>query len=114
MGTGTACHCQGQSRRGSTARPPRDAPARISSCMHSWIVTVDHKKIGMMYIGYALVFLLMAGVEAMLIRIQLVVPHNHFRFAVILTTACSPCTAPRWCSWWGCRSCSGLATILCR
>ncbi len=45
--------------------------------LHGWIVTVDHKKLGILYITYALFFLLVGGVEAMLIRIQLMVPHNH-------------------------------------
>jgi cytochrome c oxidase subunit 1 len=39
---------------------------------------VDHKRIGLLYIGYALLFLLIGGFEAMLIRIQLAVPNNHF------------------------------------
>src|SRR3984957_15136313 len=43
-----------------------------------WVVTVDHKKIGIMYIGYALIFLLVGGFEAILLRIQLMVPHNNF------------------------------------
>jgi cytochrome c oxidase subunit I len=46
--------------------------------VHSWVVTVDHKKLGILYIAYALVFLLVAGVEALMIRIQLSVPHNTF------------------------------------
>ena len=46
--------------------------------LHSWVVTVDHKKIGLLYIGYSLIFLLVGGVEAMLIRTQLLVPHNNF------------------------------------
>ncbi len=46
--------------------------------MHSWIVTVDHKRLGILYICYALVFLLVAGVEAMMIRVQLFFPHNDF------------------------------------
>src|SRR5664279_5815400 len=46
--------------------------------VYEWLTTVDHKKIGLMYIGYALVFLLIAGVEAMLMRIQLAMPNNHF------------------------------------
>ncbi len=46
--------------------------------IHDWIVTVDHKKLGILYIGYALVFLLVAGVEALMIRIQLFFPHNTF------------------------------------
>src|SRR6201982_1200240 len=43
-----------------------------------WVVTVDHKKIGLMYIAYALFFLVVGGVEAILLRIQLAVPNNHF------------------------------------
>ena len=46
--------------------------------VHDWVTTVDHKKIGIMYIAYSLIFLLVAGVMAMLIRIQLLVPNNHF------------------------------------
>ncbi len=46
--------------------------------VHDWVTTVDHKKIGIMYIVYALVFMLIAGVMAILIRIQLAVPNNHF------------------------------------
>jgi cytochrome c oxidase subunit 1 len=56
------------------------SPARGSwlEVVHDWITTVDHKKLGIMYIAYALVFLLVAGFEAMLIRIQLAIPHNTF------------------------------------
>jgi cytochrome c oxidase subunit I len=46
--------------------------------LHSWVVTVDHKKLGILYIIYALFFLLVAGGEAMAMRIQLAVPNNHF------------------------------------
>jgi cytochrome c oxidase subunit 1 len=46
--------------------------------LHEWVATVDHKKIGLMYIGYALLFLVIAGFEAILIRIQLAIPNNHF------------------------------------
>ncbi len=46
--------------------------------VHEWLTTVDHKKLGIMYIVYALVFLLIGGLEAILMRIQLAVPHNHF------------------------------------
>ena len=44
--------------------------------LHAWVTTVDHKKIGLMYIGYALVFLVIAGLEAMVMRLQLAVPEN--------------------------------------
>ena len=39
--------------------------------------TVDHKRLGILYILYALVFLLIGGIEATIMRIQLIVPHNH-------------------------------------
>lgn len=46
--------------------------------LHTWVTTVDHKKLGLMYIGYALIFLVIAGIEALLMRLQLMVPNNHF------------------------------------
>src|SRR6516165_4941839 len=46
--------------------------------LHGWITTVDHKRLGIMYILYALVFLVFGGVEATIMRIQLIRPHNHF------------------------------------
>ena len=44
----------------------------------SWITTVDHKRIGVMYFVTALVFFVIAGAEALLIRIQLWRPENDF------------------------------------
>jgi cytochrome c oxidase subunit 1 len=46
--------------------------------LHEWVTTVDHKRIGILYIVYALVFLAIAGAEAIVIRIQLMYPHNDF------------------------------------
>jgi len=46
--------------------------------VHEWIVTVDHKRLGIMYISLALVFLVVGGIEASLIRLQLAVPDAHF------------------------------------
>ena len=46
--------------------------------MSEWFITVDHKKLGILYILYALVFLLVGGVEALMIRVQLAVPNNDF------------------------------------
>jgi cytochrome c oxidase subunit I len=50
----------------------------IGDRLHDWVVTVDHKKLGILYILYALMFLVIGGVEATIMRIQLIVPHNHF------------------------------------
>ena len=44
----------------------------------SWLTTTDHKRIGMMYGGFAIFFFLVGGIEALLIRTQLIVPNNRF------------------------------------
>jgi cytochrome c oxidase subunit I len=56
--------------------PERSRP--LSAVIYSWITTVDHKRLGILYILLALVFLVIGGVEATIMRIQLIVPHNHF------------------------------------
>ena len=45
--------------------------------LHGWVVTVDHKRLGILYILYSTFFLLVAGAEALFIRLQLAYPHNH-------------------------------------
>src|SRR5215470_17397661 len=46
--------------------------------MTDWIVTVDHKRLGLMYLLYGILFLVVAGLEATAMRIQLALPNNHF------------------------------------
>jgi cytochrome c oxidase subunit I len=46
--------------------------------VHDYLTTVDHKKIGILYGVTSLFFMLIAGLEAMLIRIQLAKPENTF------------------------------------
>ena len=55
---------------GSFSRP------RNATGLVNWLTTVDHKKIGIMYGAAALFFLLIGGVAALLIRLQLAVPNN--------------------------------------
>src|SRR5262245_19622677 len=55
----------------TTSRPWLDT-------LHDWVVTVDHKRLGILYILYALGFLLVGGLEAIVIRLQLMYPHNDF------------------------------------
>src|SRR5918996_3987200 len=43
-----------------------------------WLTTTDHKKIGIMYLATVLVFFVIGGVEAMLMRTQLGTPENTF------------------------------------
>src|SRR3954447_4455495 len=42
----------------------------------SWVFTVDHKKLGLMYGTTSFCFFLIGGVEALLIRLQLASPDN--------------------------------------
>src|SRR5687767_1680718 len=44
--------------------------------LRSWLMTVDHKRIGILYGVAAIMFFLLGGVEALLIRYQLAVPNN--------------------------------------
>ena len=44
----------------------------------SWLTTVDHKRIGILYGSTAFIFFLMGGIEALLLRIQLGSPDNTF------------------------------------
>jgi cytochrome c oxidase subunit 1/cytochrome c oxidase subunit I+III len=47
------------------------------SVRYEWMSTVDHKQIGIMYFVTSLFFLLVGGIEALLIRLQLAVPNAH-------------------------------------
>jgi cytochrome c oxidase subunit 1 len=53
-----------------------EAPLPLVVRLHQWLVTVDHKRIGIMYIGMGLLFFVIAGLEASLMRWQLAVPDN--------------------------------------
>jgi len=57
-----------QSPLGVFARP------RAKTGWRAWVTTVDHKKIGIMYGASALVFLVIGGIEALIIRAQLAAP----------------------------------------
>jgi len=43
-----------------------------------WLVTTDHKQIGILYIATSLVFFVGGGILAMLMRAQLATPNEHF------------------------------------
>ena len=55
-----------------------EAKPTLLEKLHSWVITVDHKKLGILYVLYALAFLLVGGGEAICIRIQLSQPDMHF------------------------------------
>src|SRR5690349_8571508 len=51
---------------------------RATTGFWGWVTTVDHKKIGILYGASALVFFLIGGTEALLIRMQLARPAGKF------------------------------------
>jgi cytochrome c oxidase subunit I len=72
-------------RTETTAVRPRARPQITARAVRpeargwtSWITTTDHKKIGILYLYTTLVFFVLGGVEALLLRIQLGVPDNTF------------------------------------
>jgi cytochrome c oxidase subunit I len=54
------------------------ADRSIVDYLHEWVSTVDHKRLGILYIVYGIVFLIIGGVEAGIMRIQLIRAHNDF------------------------------------
>ena len=59
-----------------TAAIPR--PTTYTTGIWSWLTTVDHKRIGILYGVSAVVFFLVGGIEAGIMRIQLSQPGNDF------------------------------------
>jgi cytochrome c oxidase subunit I len=58
--------------------PVAKEPTGLLGWIWSWITTVDHKRIGILYGTTAFLWFLVAGIEALMIRVQLFVPNNHF------------------------------------
>ena len=57
---------------------PREASRPLVDSLHDWVTTVDHKRLGVLYILFALFFLVVGGIEATIMRIQLIRPQNDF------------------------------------
>src|SRR5260370_1033087 len=53
-------------------------PAKRRHYQLAWLSTVDHKRIAVLYMLTAVVFFVSGGTEALFIRLQLIVPNNHF------------------------------------
>jgi len=66
----------------SVVAPPIAAPdvvipgSSLLTKVHEWVVTVDHKRLGVMYVVAGLAFFLIAGLEAGVIRWQLATAGN--------------------------------------
>jgi cytochrome c oxidase subunit 1/cytochrome c oxidase subunit I+III len=61
---------------GGTIAVPAASSGR-SRGVYAWITTVDHKKIAIMYIVASVIFFILGGLEAVVMRLQLAQPENH-------------------------------------
>jgi cytochrome c oxidase subunit 1 len=52
-------------------------PRPFVDALHDWVTTVDHKRLGLMYVLYGLLMLVVGGLEASVMRLQLVAPNLH-------------------------------------
>jgi cytochrome c oxidase subunit 1 len=52
------------------------SPQAANTGIWSWLTTVDHKRIGILYGATAFLFFLLGGIEALIIRLQLMKPNN--------------------------------------
>jgi cytochrome c oxidase subunit 1 len=59
-------------------RPSFFRRPRATTGLASWLTTVDHKRIGILYGATAFVFFLLGGIEALLLRVQLAQPNGTF------------------------------------
>ena len=57
---------------------PVPAPhSAVDTRWFDWVATVDHKRIGILYLWTSLAFFVVGGCEALLLRLQLAVPRAH-------------------------------------
>jgi cytochrome c oxidase subunit 1 len=61
---------------GASDDPPKGKNA-LRDGLHSWVTTVDHKRIGMLYLIASLLFFVIGGVEAAAMRSQLARAESH-------------------------------------
>jgi cytochrome c oxidase subunit 1 len=61
---------------GTAADARAESGAGVWVRVHEWATTVDHKRLGLLYIGSGLLFFLIGGLEASIIRAQLAFANN--------------------------------------
>src|ERR1700687_1180156 len=57
-------------------QPSAEPKLSLPSMLHEWVVTVDHKRLGLLYVIMALLFFVVAGLLAAAMRAQLMFPNN--------------------------------------
>ncbi|MSR69746.1 MAG: cytochrome c oxidase subunit I [Phycisphaerales bacterium] len=50
---------------------PAEVSRTLGARLHGWAVTVDHKRLGIMYVCFGLIFFVIAGIEGAMMRAQL-------------------------------------------
>src|ERR671932_1249001 len=61
----------------AVAPPYTEAGEKPGTGIRSWLTTVDHKRIGVLYLMTSLTWFLVGGLEAVIIRMQLQQPNGH-------------------------------------
>ena len=74
------------------SEPPIYPVPWTSGRVASWVTTVDHKRIGILYIWTSLVFFLVGGGMAELMRTQLADAERGLHRPQLLQRSCSRCT----------------------
>jgi cytochrome c oxidase subunit 1 len=87
----------------------REASRGFTGVLHEWVATVDHKKLGIMYIAAGIVFFVVAGLQAAVMRYQLAFPENDAISPEVFNRLFTMHGTP-WSSWWACRSSSASGT----
>lgn len=62
----------------TTQAPPRvlPRPAAAPTGLWSWFTTIDHKRIGILYMASSFLLFITGGIDALLVRMQLAKPNN--------------------------------------
>ena len=66
-----------RNRNRTNPAPPGQEHGTLTAWIQDLIFTVDHKKLGFMYLGMGWLFFIAGGILASLIRTQIAVPNNH-------------------------------------
>jgi len=64
------------SGREASGSAPASARVGWTAILHDWVTTVDHKKLGILYVGSGIVFLVIGGLLAAAMRLQLFYAQN--------------------------------------
>ena len=89
----------GVMEREAPAVEPVGEAVPFTSRLHDWVVTVDHKRLGIMYIIAGLVLLRRRRHDGDAHAAAARRAEQHTSCRRRCSTVCSPCTARRWSSW---------------